>query len=307
MGYISQYKYYENNGNNPIDENWGSYQYVPLVDIVNNFMLMFNDNHAIINNEERYKVLFHAKRAIQELNYDAFKEIKVLQLTVDDLLRFILPSDYVNWVRVSLYKDGVLRSLTENIQINSSLAYLQDNNAKILFDQFGNALSPEFSGIDLDRITGKKKTLYLNESSPFNNCLGYCCDGMWYFDYNIGARYGLNTETANSNPTFRIDPKAGVINFDSSMTGEECVLEYVSDGMEQGNDSKVTVNKLFEDFIYAYIRYAILSSKYGTPEYIVNRTRKEKAALLRNAKIRISNIHPGRLLMNLRGRDKWIK
>jgi len=35
--------------------------------------------------------------------------------------------------------------------------------------------------------------------------------------------------------------------------------------------------------------------------------RKNKQALLRNAKIRISNIHPGRLLMNMRGKDKWIK
>ena len=51
----------------------------------------------------------------------------------------------------------------------------------------------------------------------------------------------------------------------------------------------------------------MLSSKLGVQEYIVVRARKEKSALLRNAKIRISNIHPGRLLMNLRGRDKWIK
>jgi hypothetical protein len=29
--------------------------------------------------------------------------------------------------------------------------------------------------------------------------------------------------------------------------------------------------------------------------------------LLSNAKIRISNIHPGRLLMNMRGMDKQIK
>jgi hypothetical protein len=77
--------------------------------------------------------------------------------------------------------------------------------------------------------------------------------------------------------------------------------------MENGNDAEVSVNKLFEDYIYAYIEYAILSSKLGTQEYIVNRVRKKKSALLRNAKIRISNIHPGRLLMNLRGRDKWIK
>jgi hypothetical protein len=91
------------------------------------------------------------------------------------------------------------------------------------------------------------------------------------------------------------------------MTGQQCILEYVSDGMEQGDNSKITVNKLFEKYIYAYIQYEILNSKLGVQEYIVARARKERAALLRNAKIRISNIHPGRLLMNLRGLDKQIK
>ena len=132
---------------------------------------------------------------------------------------------------------------------------------------------------------------------------GYNYNGYWYFDYAVGARYGLNTETANINPTFRIDKKGGVINFDSTMANEICILEYVSDGMENGSDSQVSVNKLFEDYIYAYIKYAILNSKFGVQEYIINRARKDKSALLKNAKIRISNIHPGRLLMNLRGRD----
>ena len=73
MAYITQYQYYENGGVAPENENWGSYQYVSLEDIVNNFMLMYSGNHSLVNNEERFKVLFHAKRAIQELNYDAFK------------------------------------------------------------------------------------------------------------------------------------------------------------------------------------------------------------------------------------------
>ena len=77
--------------------------------------------------------------------------------------------------------------------------------------------------------------------------------------------------------------------------------------MENGDVSSITVNKLFEDYIYAYIEYAILNSKQGVQEYIVARARKRKGALLRNAKIRISNIHPGRLLMNMRGKDKWLK
>lgn len=301
MAYISQYDYYTN------PDNYGSYQYVSLFDIVNNFMLMYNGNHSLVNNEDRYKILFHAKRAVQELNYDAFKEIKVLELSVCDTLRYVLPSDYVNWVRISLYKDGYLRPLTENIQALSSDAYLQDNNCQILFDLNFNILKPQFSNLDYDRIMGTKKSIYLNEGSQLNGQMGYFVDGNWYFDYSIGARFGLNTETANFNPTFSIDKKTGVINFDSGMSGETCVLEYVSDGMENGDDSLVSVNKLFEKYVYAYIQYEILNSKLGVQEYIVARARKEKSALLRNAKIRISNIHPGRLLMNLRGMDKNIK
>lgn len=307
MAYISQYEYYDNNGNTPQDANWGSYQYVSLRDIVNNFMLMHTGNHSLINNEERYKVLFHAKRAIQELNYDAFKEIKVLELSVCDNLRYVLPSDFVNWVRISLYKDGWLRPLTENIQTLSSKAYLQDQNCNILFDQNGNILQPQNSNIDYDRIHKTKKSLYLNQGNQFNGQWGWDIDGIWYFDYPITPAFGLNTETANFNPTFNVDKKAGVINFDSTMAGEICILEYISDGMENGDNSLVSVNKLFEQYIYAAIRYEMLNSKFGVQEYVINRARKERAALLRNAKIRISNIHPGRLLMNLRGMDKIIK
>jgi hypothetical protein len=307
MAYLSQYQYYDNNGNQPENENWGSYQYISLEDVVNNYLLMYSGNHSLVNNEERYKIIFHAKRAVQELNYDAFKEIKVLELSVTDSLRFVLPSDYVNWVRISLYKDGWLRPLTENIQTLSSNAYLQDQKGNILFDQNGNILEPQYSDIDYDRLHRSKKSIYLNRGSQFDGMEGWNYNGNWYFEVGVQTHFGLNTETANFNPTFNIDKKAGVINFDSGMAGELCILEYVSDGMEGGDDSSVTVNKLFEKYIYAYITYEILNSKLGVQEYIVSRARKEKSALLRNAKIRISNIHPGRLLMNLRGMDKVIK
>jgi hypothetical protein len=306
MGYISQYEYYTNNGNAPVDANWGSYQYVSLQDIVTNFLLMYSGNHALVNNQERYKILFHAKRAIQELNYDAFKEIKVLELSVCEQLRYVLPSDFVNWVRISHYKDGWLMPLTENIQTLSAKAYLQDNNCNILFDQNGNILQPQFSNIDYDRIHKTKKSIYLNHGHQFDGQEGWNIDGMWYFEYGIGGAFGLNTETANRNPTFNIDKKAGVINFDSTIGGT-IILEYVSDGMENGDISSISINKLFEQYIYAAIKYEILNSKFGVQEYIVSRAKKDRSALLRNAKIRISNIHPGRLLMNLRGMDKIIK
>lgn len=305
MAYLTGYQYYENSGNVPEGENWGSYQYVSLDDIVNNFMLMYVGNDKLINNVQRYNVLFHAKRGIQEINYDALKEIKVLEISICDDLKFILPNDYVNYVRISLYKDGVLRPLTENIQTNYSNSYLQDNNCRILFDQDGNVLEGT-SILDYDRVTNQQKTMYPG-SGLYAGREGVNIDQNWYFDYSIGANYGLNTETANVNPTYRIDKASGVINFGSGMAGELCILEYISDGMQNGDDTKVSINKMAEEFIYAYIKYAILNAKVGVQEYVVNRAKKDKTALLRNAKIRLSNIHPGRLLMNMRGRDKWIK
>ena len=307
MAYINQKKYYTNDGNNPTDSNWGSYQYVSLDDIVTNFLLMYDGNHSLVNNENRYKILFHAKRGIQELNYDAFKEIKSLELTVFDDLKFVLPSDYVNWVKLSLFKDGVVRDLTENIQVQSAVSYIQTASSTFTYDDDGVTVKEETSSIDTKRLDGSLQSIYLNDVVDENidpNVNNYDSD---INNSRIGARYGLNTETANINPTFTIDKKSGVINFDSTMANQSCILQYISDGMENGNDSLITLNKMFEEYIYAYISYAVLNSKFGVQEYIINRARKDKAALLRNAKIRLSNIHPSRLLMSMRGQNKWIK
>lgn len=305
MAYLTGYQYYENDGNIPEEQNWGEYQYLSLGDVVNNFMLMYVGNDKLVNNVKRYDVLFHAKRAIQELNYDAMREAKVLEMSICEDLKLVLPPDYVNWIRISLYKNGSLRPLTENIQTNYAKSYLQDNDCKILFDESGDILVGT-SLLDYDRITGQSKNMYLGDGN-MNGKPGYFVDGSWFFDYAIGNRFGLNTETANANPTFRIDKRSGVINFSSEMSDEIVVLEYITDGMENGDDADIVVNKLFEEYIYAYIKYIILSNKVGIQEYVVARARKEKAALLRNARIRSSNIHPGRLLMNMRGRNKWLK
>ena len=218
-------------------------------------------------------------------------------------MRFVLPSDYVNWVRVSMFKDNTIRPLVENIQVQSALSYVQSATATFTYD--GNNVQTQTSSLDTARTDGSLNSIYLNQAKlDQDNIPPYNED---YYDTFIGARYGLNTETANINPTFTIDKKAGVINFNSTMANEQCILEYISDGMENGDDSLITVNKLFEDYIYAYIKYSLLNNKFGVQEYIVNRARKDKTALLRNAKIRLSNIHPGRLLMNLRGENKWLK
>jgi hypothetical protein len=302
MAYISNYQYYTNDGNVPEDANWGSYQYVSLADMVNNFILMYVGNDKLINNVDRYTILFHAKRAIQELNYDALRNIKVLEFEMGDNLKLVMPPDYINYVRISMLRQGVLLQLSENRSVMSATAYLQDNQGGIIFDSNGQVVVGQ-SKLD---ILNQEQRLYTG-TGPYNGSYGWNYDGNWYFGYNIGGRFGLDPTEANSNPKFTINKAAGVIDFSSGVRNSFIVLEYISDGMENGDDSLITINKMAEEYIYNYLKWALLSNKYGVQEYVVNRVKKEKTASLRNTKIRLSNLHPARLLMSLRGKDKWIK
>jgi hypothetical protein len=302
MAYITNYQYYTNNGNTPEDANWGSYQYVSLADMVNNFMLMYVGNDKLVNNVDRYTVLFHAKRAIQEINYDALRSIKVLEYEIGNSLKMILPHDYINYVRISMLRNGVLYPLTESRQSITATAYLQDNNGDLLFDSNGEVVTGE-SKLDILR---QENRLYTGPG-PYSGYNGWYYEGNWYFGYRIGQRFGIDTASANVNPKFFVNKAGGVIDFTSGVQNSFIVLEYISDGMENGDDSLVTINKLAEEYIYAYLKWALLNNKYGVQEYVINRVKKEKSSALRNTKIRLSNMHPGRLLMAMRGKDKWIK
>ena len=302
MAYITNYQYYTNEGVIPTDSNWGEYQYVSLADIINNFILMYVGNDKLVNNVDRYTILFHAKRAIQEINYDALRNIKVIEQEMGDQLKMIMPPDYINYVRISVLSGNVLFPLTENRQPMSAPAYLQDNNLNILFDVNGAVITGD-SRLDILR---QEQSLYTG-GGIYNGCQGYNYNGDWYFGYRMGGRFGLDTSEANINPRFYINKSAGVIDFSSGIQNRHIVLEYVSDGMENGDDSKITINKMAEEYIYNYIKWALLNNKTGIQEYIINRVRKEKISSLRNTKIRLSNLHPSRLLMSLRGRAKWIK
>lgn len=307
MGYITDYKYYENDGIAPKDANWGSYQYVPFTEIVNNFLYMYIGDDKILNNIKRSTVIFHAKRGIQELNYDAFRSICVLEEMLTDNLQMVLPSDYVNYVRISVESNGVLFPLWENPYINYAAEYLRDNQNQLLFDLSGEVLSEQESHLNRERLAGHPIRRYGGLNNRYGNW-GWDVDGAWQYGYGIGEAYfGLDTSQANVNDTFRIDKKSGVINFSSGVSGQYIVLEYVSDGMAGGDVDKINVQKEAEDALYAYIKHALLDNRIGVQEYVVRRAQKEKSSKIRNAKIRLSNQKMGRLLMVLRGRAKWIK
>ena len=69
-------------------DNYGNYQYISLDKVIDTFNLRYVGDDKLINNVRRYDIIGHAKKGLQELNYDALKEIKKLELEVGDDLRF---------------------------------------------------------------------------------------------------------------------------------------------------------------------------------------------------------------------------
>ena len=61
---------------NSFDENYGSYQFILLKDIINNFMISYVGLEKNISKVKRTEVAFHAQRGIQEFSFDTLPSIK---------------------------------------------------------------------------------------------------------------------------------------------------------------------------------------------------------------------------------------
>ena len=122
---------------------------------------------------------------------------------------------------------------------------------------------------------------------------------------NLGGRYGLDPTISQVNGSFYIDEVRGLIHFSSNLGGQCIVLDYISDGL--GTEDEMQVHKFAEEAMYRYLLHAIASGKINTPEYMVQRLKKEKFAAIRNAKLRLSNLKLEELTQVLRGKSKWIK
>ena len=132
---ITQEQYYENNAL------WGGGQYTKLKDIINNFYAFYVGDDKVIDRAKRYDVVFHAKRALQELHYDALKEINAIEIEVPPTLQMILPKDFVSLVRLSwVDAKGFFHPITINRETAIGVAYLQndDSTYSYQFDAEGN-------------------------------------------------------------------------------------------------------------------------------------------------------------------------
>jgi len=293
------------------EQNYGSYGYVTLKDVVNNFIVGYVGKDKLISDVKRTDIIFHAKRGLQEFSYDTLKSIKSQELNIPPSLSVILPQDYVNYVRVSRIDAlGVKRIIypSNNLTISPYENPVQDNLGSPTQDNFGE----NTEGTSLTEMKWKRGNTNLINGLPsfglYNEGLDWAgynwgFGGYWYWGW--GEQYGMSPQYAQHNGWFNMNEREGKVSFSSNLVGALIVLEYVSDGLAYDLDSRIP--KLAEDALYTYISHAIISTRINQPEYIVQRLRQEKSAKLRNAKIRLSNVKLDEIVQVMRGKAKWIK
>ena len=279
---------------------FGTYQYITLADLINNFIISYIGDDKMINTAKRTEVAFHAQRALQELSYDTLRSVKAMELEVPPSLSINFPHDYVNYVQLSFVDDAGLEQLIIPNRLSSTPdAPLQDQDYRFLFDQNGSLL---YANKSVTETRWQAATGIDNSRQDTN--IDFLEEGYGY-NVDYGKRYGINPETATKNGAYYIDEIGGRISFSSDLQGKIVTLKYISDSLATEDEMKV--HKFAEEAVYKYIAYAIISNKMDAPEYRVQRLRKESIAARRKAKLRLNNIKIKELEQIMRGKGKQIK
>jgi hypothetical protein len=275
-------QYYNN------QQDWGNHQYITLEQLVNNFMYSLDPDSTVVN-VDRNRVVYHAKRCVQELYYDIANEVISIEIELNPSLIIPLPHDYVSFVRISWVDDcGRLRPLAIDNSNNLSQAYLQDNDYNYLYDNNGDILQGS-------HIQNKK-------SCSIHNISNYHIDHRY-------TRKSFNTDRSKlfKNGSYRIDKNRGIMQFSSDVDGRIIVLEYISDGLFQRTDSEIRFHKFTEEAVYDYVYFKLIERRKNVSANEKERARRSYFNNLRKAKRRLTPLDYENVRQVMKNQTKWIK
>jgi len=281
---------------NIINPDLGNYQYITIQQIINNFIISYVGEGKMLSKVRRADVAFHAQRALQEFSYDVLRSEKTQEIELPPSLKMALPHDYVNYVKVSSTgRDGIEQILHPASKTSNPTALSQDSDYNYMYDADGNLMNVSQSDTWTNYSDG-------DAISPNNPIASDAESNIWLFD---GSRYGLDPLYANTNGIFFVDHERGFIHFSSNMNGRTIILKYLSDGL--ATEDEMIIHKFAEEAAYKHIAHAILSTRMGIPEYVIQRYKRERFAAIRNAKLRLSNLKIEEIHQQMRGKSKQIK
>jgi len=302
-----------------INGDHGSYQYIPLSEIIDSFAATYVGKGKLCENVILNDVTFHAMRGLQELSYDTLKSTKDWEVEIPSTLVLVMPLDYVNYVKLSWSdSNGIERIIYPTSKTSNPLNIDTDATAAVQswggWTTDGTTTDLDFAGQEADTVESSD-TLTKYQSNTASDIGSVDADDMDdEYGNLVGGRYGIDPQHAQANGSFFIDESAGKFHFSSNISGKTVILRYISDGIaatssaDQSIDlTKSMVPKLAEEAIYKHILYGVLLARKDSPAGLLAQIKKERFAETRKAKLRLSNIKLEELTQVLRGGSKIIK
>ncbi len=183
---------------------------------------------------------------IKELMVDAGLAVKTVKLTKEPNNTFVLPRDYINWVKIGvLGSDNKIYTLTENKQIS-----LYNSNSPDKIVASGSYIAGNYD-------------VHTNTTDYHN----FWIDGVNYNVFGVGS--GISDIGY-----FNVDEENCVIVCGSEVTSEYAYLEYVTDPTRCETDDyeiHFHLQQALEDFIY----WKAIQKKKDVPYVEKERARKE--------------------------------
>ena len=192
------------------------------------------------NSESEYLRYFNiGLRGLKELNMDAGKDIKSIELAVKSNGSVDFPADYIGYTKIGRADS--------------------DGRVHVL-------------GVDRRRI--RKTTFSSAGLSDSQDTDDYFIFRNYLSEGTLGAIYGVGGGN-NSGGYYTEDRKNNRFIFNSGLQGKTIVLEYISDGSSDEPNGEINIDPYLEEALMAFIHWRSIQRKRGIQQYEKESARRE--------------------------------
>ena len=264
--------------------------YVTLRQVIDDFVITMDvDDHISNVNDAMLRNV--ALRGIREFGFDVRARVKSLKKTIETNNTLILPSDYVDIVKVGIVGgDGVVYVLNQNKNINYSRKV---SATQTTIDDKGGPMylfQNEVENREDDK-TSTAGSSVLNGDDPFESYVfrNYIYENTLGGLYGIGGGHGMGE--------YRINLDQNRLELDTSSDISEVVIEYIAD---EARSSNPLIHVYAEEALRAYMYYKMCERKSTVPANEKMRARSEYYNERRKAKARLGNFTREEALRTIR-------
>lgn len=186
--------------------------------------------------------LIYAQRCFQEIHYDTLGNVRTKKLPINEYGAVTLPCDFMDWCKIGVPNGQFVKPLANRPGL-SRLNNFDSNGTKIAYPEVNNV----FNG-----IYGGWNTVRYNDQLE-----------------SVGRNYGSRGNQLN---TFKVLLDRNEIQVNIDIQANEIVLEYISDGQESDNATKITPYAI--STLEAYINWKMKENGRSYSEY--ERTRAQR-------------------------------